>query len=611
MTTVSYSKARWLRDFLRFVSLKSQFVLSGNVYDLQVHGETADALTPISLQGALARELYAAAYKNVLSLDIVRGLRSLTPAGGPGRGQEWTAKWSLPTIEPPQIIDPNYLAMVLDRVVGDEEGPTALLVDYSSRLIVRNQSLTAQEHALFSRAQILSLTSRPRPGPKGGAFFNTIVWIAEHEADLPDWFVLGNPRVRHISVAKPDHLARRAITPQLLQSLPGVDSTGEEAKSQSVREFVESTEGLLISDLQAIISLARRESLPLERILDAVRQYKVGVTEDQWAKIDRQKIRAAEPFIRARVKGQAEAVARSLDVIKRAVTGVGGGKRGGRPRGVLFFAGPTGVGKTELAKTLTNLLFGDENAYIRFDMSEFSAEHSDQRLIGAPPGYVGYDAGGELTNAMREKPFSLVLFDEIEKAHPRILDKFLQILDDGVLTSGRGDRVYFSEAFIVFTSNLGIYRTGSDQQRIANVTPDDDAGKVRNKILGEIERYFKAELNRPEILNRIGDNIIVFDFIRADIAQEILDQMIRSTLFEVEQSGIAVSLTREAQLQLAKLSLDDLSNGGRGIRNKVESHLINPLARALFDLNASPGSSWTIQAVRHNLVTSLDVLECN
>ncbi len=189
---------------------------------------------------------------------------------------------------------------------------------------------------------------------------------------------------------------------------------------------------------------------------DAVRRYKVGVTEDPWQKVDHAKIRGAVSFIGKRVKGQEHAVTHMLDIVKRAVTGVGR-TRSGAPRGVAFLAGPTGVGKTELAKTITNLLFGDESAYIRFDMSEFSAEHADQRLIGAPPGYVGYDVGGELTNAIREKPFSVVLFDEIEKAHPRILDKFLQILDDGVLTSGRGERVYFSEALLIFTSNLGIF----------------------------------------------------------------------------------------------------------------------------------------------------------
>jgi ATP-dependent Clp protease ATP-binding subunit ClpA len=195
-----------------------------------------------------------------------------------------------------------------------------------------------------------------------------------------------------------------------------------------------------------------------------------------------------------------------LDIIKRAVTGVGSGRRGNRPRGVAFLAGPSGVGKTELAKAVTSLLFGDENACIRFDMSEFSAEHSDQRLIGAPPGYVGYDAGGELTNAIREKPFSVVLFDEIEKAHPRILDKFLQILDDGVLTSGRGDRVYFSESFIFFTSNLGVFRTDSLGNRVPNISLTSGPDEVRTKVRTEIERYFKISLNRAELLNRIGEN---------------------------------------------------------------------------------------------------------
>src|SRR5438309_709953 len=238
------------------------------------------------------------------------------------------------------------------------------------------------------------------------------------------------------------------------------------------------------------------------------------------------KIRDAAAFVHRRVKGQHHAAVHMHDIIKRAVTGVGSPRRGGRPRGIAFLAGPTGVGKTELAKTITSLLFGDESAYIRFDMSEFSAEHSDQRLIGAPPGYVGYDVGGELTNAVREKPFSVVLFDEIEKAHPRILDKFLQVLDDGVLTSGRGDRVYFSEAFIVFTSNLGIYATDASGERIANVTPDETYDTVKRKVRGEIEKHFKSVLNRPEILNRIGENVIVFDFIRGDVANDIFDQMV-------------------------------------------------------------------------------------
>jgi ATP-dependent Clp protease ATP-binding subunit ClpA len=277
---------------------------------------------------------------------------------------------------------------------------------------------------------------------------------------------------------------------------------------------------------------------------------------------------------------------------------------------VAFLAGPTGVGKTELAKSITSLLFGDESAYIRFDMSEFSAEHADQRLIGAPPGYVGYDVGGELTNAVREKPFSVILFDEIEKAHPRILDKFLQILDDGVLTSGRGDRVYFSEAFIIFTSNLGIYRIEASGGRVPNVSPDETGTDVARKVRIEIDRHFKAVLNRPEILNRIGENIIVFDFIRPEIAREIFAGIVKVVLENTDRTGINVELAPGVREQLATLCLSDLSNGGRGIRNQVETHLVNPLSRALFDSDAQPGSRWRVASLVSEGLTRFSLEVC-
>jgi len=296
-----------------------------------------------------------------------------------------------------------------------------------------------------------------------------------------------------------------------------------------------------------------------------------------------------------------------LDIVKRASTGISGSRRGGRPRGVAFLAGPTGVGKTELAKTITELLFGDESAYIRFDMSEFSAEHADQRLIGAPPGYVGYDVGGELTNAIREKPFSVVLFDEIEKAHPRILDKFLQVLDDGVLTSGRGDRVYFSEALIVFTSNLGIYSADPTGARVPNVTADQPFEEVSRRVRQEIENHFKLVLNRPELLNRIGENIIVFDFIRPAIAVRIFDHMVDVILSNVGETGHFVAIAQEAKTQLQSICLADLSNGGRGIRNQLEAHLINPLARALFEEDAQSGR-FRIDALESGTTTTLKLV---
>ena len=260
------------------------------------------------------------------------------------------------------------------------------------------------------------------------------------------------------------------------------------------------------------------------------------------------------------------------------------GSAHGKPKGVLFFAGPTGTGKTETAKTLAEKLFGDESCCIRFDMSEYSQGHSDQKLLGAPPGYVGYEAGGQLTNAVKDHPFSILLFDEIEKAHPSIFDKFLQILEDGRMTDGQGNTVYFSECIIIFTSNLGIYTRNETGIREPNVTPDMEYPEVQKKVRQAIEDYFKLELGRPEILNRIGENIVVFDFIRPDVAKLILRSQIDRIVRNLEaEKRIRLVLSDTAMETLQAKALDNLGNGARGIGNIVESLLINPLSRYLFD----------------------------
>lgn len=589
----AFSDSRWLQDLRRFLPLKSQFVLTGNVRDLQATEITPGVVTPLRFDQVLANALFAHGYRQVVLFDQLRGCQPMAPSIPLADSVAVEELVDIPQFgaTPPSL---SALGGILPRVVRHNGAPAALIVDFASRLTVRADALTPAEHELFTQALILSHEARQRPiQGQNKSFFNTIIWIVEREGDLPDWLVVGNPRIRVIPVAKPDHVVRRALAPGLLQVIPGFRDASPEQRQTSVSEFVDSTEGLLLHDLSAIATLGKVEGVQFANIDDAVRRYKVGVTEDPWQRLDRSKVRNADTLVQHRVKGQPLAVTHMLDLVKRAVTGVGG-KRGSRPRGVAFLAGPTGVGKTELAKTVTSLLFGDESAYIRFDMSEFSAEHSDQRLIGAPPGYVGYDMGGELTNAVREKPFSVVLFDEIEKAHPRILDKFLQILDDGVLTSGRGDRVYFSETLIIFTSNLGIYRTDETGHRVQNVKPEESYDAIRAKVLHEIQDHFKLVLNRPEILNRIGENIIVFDFIRQDIAEQIFAQMLRSIVEDLKSKGYVVKLDESARIYLKDQCLRDLSNGGRGIRNQLEAQLVNPLARQIFDQDAAPGESFTV-----------------
>jgi ATP-dependent Clp protease ATP-binding subunit ClpA len=254
------------------------------------------------------------------------------------------------------------------------------------------------------------------------------------------------------------------------------------------------------------------------------------------------------------------------------------------------------VGKTELAKAMAELIFGNEEACLRFDMSEYGQQGSDLRLLGAPPGYVGYEEGGQLTNRLKSNPFSVLLFDEIEKAHPSVLDKFLQILEDGRMTDGRGDTVYFGESLIVFTSNVGIYQldpqTGRPQtdpasgKPLLHVDPDVDTqyATVREKIVDGVQTYFKHILGRPELLNRIGQNIVVFDFIRAPIMRDIVEKKVLPSIATQvrERWKVEVKFAPQITDQLLEIGGSDVGSGGRGIGNVAEAAVLNPLARALF-----------------------------
>jgi len=591
-----FTKPRWIRDLVRFAPLKSQFVLSGNVRDFQIRDVKDGNCVWYSLEDFLALEFQSLGYEAVIFFDPVKGFNFPAILSiDPEVQKRIASKFSFPIDgnDMPRIED---FSRTLDEIALSDGKPLALIANFSSQLIVQPDGLSKTEHDAFSRAFVASQRARIKPvGSPPRPFYNTIVWIVDKEGDLPDWMIVDNPKIRSIPISKPDSSVRKAFIPGLLRSLSDFRTLDEDSKSKAIKHFTEQTDSFLLLDLYAVTELARSEEIASTEISDAIRRYKVGVTEDPWKQINRENVKNGQNFMQTRVKGQDHAITHLLDIIKRAITGVGSSKRGGRPRGVVFLAGPTGVGKTELAKTMTSLLFGDENAYIRFDMSEFSAEHSDQRLIGAPPGYVGYDVGGELTNAVREKPFSVVLFDEIEKAHPRILDKFLQILDDGVLTSGRGDKVYFSETFIIFTSNLGIYKLEADGSRVPNVTQENDFSEVQSAVKNEIENHFKLILNRPEILNRIGENVIVFDYIRKSVGEDIFESMLGAIISSLkENQKIEVNFDGAVKNKLKEECLKDLSHGGRGIRNMIEANFVNPLSRALFDIDASPCDKFKI-----------------
>ena len=578
---------RWLTDLERLLPIRSQFVVSGSIRDrFIVPLPGGPALAP--LLRALWETLKARGFMCLLVFDPADGLR-VYPDEHDVREQA-AREFDLKLSAGCQAMSLETLSNLMKKVTAHRESRCALALDFASRLTRQADHLSEGEHRFFVAAEKLSLNAAPvAPQAAGGLpLFNPVLWLVNRAQDLPSWFTLDSDRVASLIIGRPDYETREGAARQLAPLFGGYRDADEAARKQFVKTFTEGSEGMPLSALADITELASRQALGIDAIDDAVRCYKVGALDNPWSKdYLREKIRDAEGFIEDRVKGQHAAVVKTLDILKRSVMGLTGAQArtgGSRPRGVLFFAGPTGVGKTELAKTLTQLVFGDERAYLRYDMSEFAEEHTSARLLGAPPGYIGFDAGGELTNAVREKPFSVVLFDEIEKAHPRILDKFLQILEDGRLTDGRGDTAYFSETILVFTSNLGIYVEDAQGNRVQNVRPGDAYDIVESRVREAIGNYFKYRLSRPEILNRIGDNIVVFNFITPDVGERIFDGMLANiTRRMAEEHKAQLALAPEVRADLLQRCVRDLGHGGRGIGNMLESAFINPLARALFE----------------------------
>jgi ATP-dependent Clp protease ATP-binding subunit ClpC len=280
-----------------------------------------------------------------------------------------------------------------------------------------------------------------------------------------------------------------------------------------------------------------------------------------------------EDELHKRVVGQEEAIRAVSQAIRRTRAGLKDPKR---PSGSFIFLGPSGVGKTELSRTLAEFLFGDEDALIALDMSEYMEKHTVSRLIGSPPGYIGYEEGGQLTEAVRRKPFSVVLFDEIEKAHPDVFNTLLQILEDGRLTDAQGRTVDFKNCVLIMTSNLGTRDIAKGTTLGFTAKPDAkvDYERMRDKVMDELKRHF-----RPEFLNRI-DEVIVFHQLSRVEVKSIVDLMTRRVVEQLKSKDIAMELTEAARDLLAEKGYDP-ALGARPLRRTIQRLVEDPLSEKL------------------------------
>ena len=604
MTNNKPKYPNWTELLAREAGIRKALVLHGDIFD--VYQSPKDSSKYVPLWPVVSTTLRSKGFSDIILWDSHVGVMNVKPkrwaelqknmmAGSFGNNEssENESEYDMGEINsddapqtvggenPPDIDD--FLAIVHFYLTHETDKRIAFIIDWSHYVFQAGAALSEAD-----RKRLLVLGKSINNAPLGFSSVeemekpsNILVLITSNIGSIPPAFYQGSVCVKDIAVTPPTRTEREDFLKKESMKL-NLQENPMFVKSKSA-DFVDSTDGLNIRDLIQISRLSRQTDEPLtaDKIINL---YRYGEQKSPWEDLNKDKLSNFGEKIAERVKGQNFAIEKLEKVIIRAYVGLSGvqhSKKQKSPKGTLFFVGPTGVGKTELAKSLAEFLFGDEDACIRFDMSEFSNEFSDQRLVGAPPGYVGYEQGGELTNAIKRRPFAVLLFDEIEKAHQKILDKFLQILEDGRLTDGKGETVSFAESVIIFTSNIG-----ASEIKLSDANgnyKDEDA--IRSEFISKVREHFSTVLRRPELLNRIGDNIVPFNFITND---DFLVAIIKSKITPLknalkEKYGVRdVIITNEAESFSYIASNLDKTMGGRGALNELVAKLFDPLAVFLF-----------------------------
>ncbi len=365
-------------------------------------------------------------------------------------------------------------------------------------------------------------------------------------------------------------------------------------KAAKVRDEEEQLRGELETSKGKWSDKQQKESLAIdaEDIANIVSNW-TGIPVQRLSQSEGEALMKMEDVLHKRVIGQDEAVKSVSKAIRRGRVGLKDPKR---PTGSFIFLGPTGVGKTELSKAVAEAIFGDEDAMIRIDMSEYMEKHTVSRLVGSPPGYVGYEEGGQLTEKVRRKPYSVLLFDEIEKAHPDVFNILLQILEDGILTNAQGRRVDFRNTVIIMTSNVGA-RELTDKKRLGFGSSDEEKNyeEIKSSVMGELKRVF-----RPEFLNRV-DDIIVFHSLNEGEIKQIAEKMLKTLSVRLLENGITATFTDSVLEMLAKVGFDP-TYGARPLRRAIQNRIEDLIAEEMLDGKVKNGDSVTIDFVEEKVV---------
>jgi ATP-dependent Clp protease ATP-binding subunit ClpA len=581
----------WIRNLRDTLKHYPVLILHGNVRDKYIdeEGRVYENLTALLKH---IRSLLPQAFEKTIFYDAVEHERqenATDPSGLSRPPMPGASRSDLDATAPraggDSLIPPSRVFARWNRMLRQSEHNHFIVVFYLDKVVPFKSSLTFEEMQTLLWLEKAIENIQPN---------HRLILVALQDSFVPVELYLHAPNCRILPVPMPDKLDRLSYVQHRLGN-----------KLQEYHELLaDLTDGLFLRDVERIVrEVSRSESASLNEVRRMVNKYRIGEQEDYWEALNIEKLNSAMTWFEKEegVKGQKEPIRRLVQMLCLARAGLSGIASGARakPKGVLFFAGPTGVGKTYLAKKLAKFLFSSEDAFLRFDMSEYKEEHTVSKLIGSPPGYVGYERGGVLTNAVRERPFCVILFDEIEKAHPRIMDIFLQILDDGRLMDSRGQTVFFTESIIIFTSNLGTRTTDSlgrsidEREQLETILGDQTLSdeerqrRVREHFVQCVEHFFMYEISRPELLNRIGHNIVPFNYIHSeDVQREIVSSHLQRIKQDFEEQykkrGYSLEWQSDVVDWLVKKHSERIALfGGRGITNAIEQEIVVPLSIAV------------------------------
>lgn len=560
----------WQDNLLHALRTRPVVILHGNVRDRYVYVDGAQHYE-IGLDELLTR-LCHGLYGPIRRYDAYAKASDLSLGPGDVLVDEPVGAFGAPGFT--STLDPTLAQ--LEPVMARRDERSVWVLTHAHNMVPYRASYPAEE---AMRLVVLQrIIERIAPD-------NRLLLVYLSDTQVPIELSRHAHRVAFVQLALPEYAERRAFWRHR-----GLDAAVGE-------DLAKLTDGMALTSLLTLVRTARSAAgdrglaalspLDWERL---IQRHWSGEAPDYYRQITATQLASASAFFTGQegIQGQQRAVDKAIRMLWVARTGVDRLLRAPSstaPRGVLFFCGPTGVGKTMLAQKIAKFVFRSEEAFLRIDMAELRESHNVSRLIGSPPGYVGFEEGGTLTTALAERPFQVVLFDEIEKAHPSVLDLFLQILSDGRLTDGRNQTVRFSEAIIIFTSNIGA--RAHEEDRLAEARRSGPA-EVAAHFVSCVRDYFRTEISRPELLNRIGNNIVPFDFLDGDdvllrtlgfhlreletrFNQEYADRRLR---MEIDYDAVVAVLQRTHGAAIREF-------GGRAAVNALQDEVSPQLARWL------------------------------